>query len=242
MSKFTLVTFLFLSYLSYSQTSRLIYGKVSYLDSYQRNVEIINFTTKKITQTNSVGEFQIEAKINDVLVLLSDNFADQKYKLTQEDFEKEVVSIKLIEKPIALEEVDIERVNAIKSIDVTYNNLKMTKIQKDAARPKVDGVYTGEMVNAMDFVQIGKMIGKLFKGKNSKKNAKEEPMGFKEYALTNFNPSFFSKTLKLKPEETSRFLEYCESDPKSKTAIERNDELTVLEFLLYKKTAFDKLK
>lgn len=242
MSKFTLVTFLFLSYLSYSQTSRLIYGKVSYLDSYQRNVEIINFTTKKITQTNSVGEFQIEAKINDVLVLLSDNLADQKYKLTQEDFEKEVVSIKLIEKPIALEEVDIERVNAIKSIDVTYNNLKMTKIQKDAARPKVDGVYTGEMVNAMDFVQIGKMIGKLFKGKNSKKNAKEEPMGFKEYALTNFNPSFFSKTLQLKPEETSRFLAYCESDPKSKTAIESNDELTVLEFLLNKKTAFDKLK
>ncbi|WP_396155684.1 hypothetical protein [Flavobacterium sp.] len=242
MSKFTLVTFLFLSYLSYSQTSRLIYGKVSYLDSYQRNVEIINFTTKKITQTNSVGEFQIEAKINDVLVLLSDNFADQKYKLTQEDFEKEVVSIKLIEKPIALEEVDIERVNAIKSIDVSYNNLKIAKIQKDAARPKVDGVYTGEMVNAMDFIQIGKMIGKLFKGKNSKKNAKEEPMGFKEYALTNFNPSFFSKTLKLKPEETSRFLAYCESDPKSKTAIESNDELTVLEFLLNKKTEFDKLK
>jgi hypothetical protein len=98
------------------------------------------------------------------------------------------------------------------------------------------------MVNAMDFVQIGKMIGKLFKGKNSKKNAKEEPMGFKMYALTNFNPSFFSKTLQLKPEETSRFLEYCESDPKSKTTIESNDELTVLEFLLNKKTAFDKLK
>ena len=79
------------------------------------------------------------------------------------------------------------------------------------------------------------------KSKNPKNKVKEEPIGFKDYALTNFNPTFFSKTLKLKPEDTSRFLEYCESDPKSKKAIESNDELMVVEFLLTKKAAFDKL-
>lgn len=97
------------------------------------------------------------------------------------------------------------------------------------------------MINSVDFIQIGRMIGKLFKSKNLKNKVKEAPLGFKDYALTNFNPTFFSKSLKLKPEETARFLEYCESDPESKKAIESKDELTVVEFLLTKKAAFDKL-
>ena len=214
--------------------------KISYLDNYQKNIDVINFTTKKITQTNDLGAFFIEAKLNDVLIFLSDKFVDQKYKLTAEDFEKKVLIITLIEKPIALEEVEIQHVKQIKIATVSYNDIRMTKIQKDAARPKTE-VYTGEMINSVDFIQIGRMIGKLYKSKNPKNKVKEEPIGFKDYALTNFNPTFFSKTLKLKPEDISRFLEYCESDPKSKKAIESNDELMVVEFLLTKKAAFDKL-
>lgn len=241
MSKFTLVTFLFLSYLSYSQTSRLIYGKVSYQNTYQKNIDIINFNNKYQTQTNNAGNFTIEAKTGDVLIFMSESFADQKYKLTAEDFNKGTLTIALIENPIPLEEVEIAQVKALKMAKVTYNDLKMVKIQKDAARPKVDGVYTGEMVNAMDFVQIGKMIGKLFKSKKQKITT-EPTLPFKEYAIANFNESFFTKTLKIKPDETSRFLEFCQADSKSKSVIETNDELAILEFLLVKKGEFDKLK
>lgn len=232
---------LLISFIGFSQTQQLINGKVSYRDSYQKSIDVINFTTKKITQTSALGAFSIEAKVNDILIFMSDNFADQKYKLTAEDIQKKVLLITLIEKPIPLEEVEIQKVKKIKIASASYNAVKMAKIQKDAARPKTD-VYTGEMINGVDFVQIGKMIGKLFNSKNPKSRIKEAPMGFKDYAVTNFNPSFFSKTLKLQPEETSRFLEYCENDPKSKIAIKSNDELTVLEFLLTKKGEFDKLK
>lgn len=242
MSKFTALFFLLISATGFSQTEQLISGKVSYQDTYQKSIDVINFTTKKITQTSAFGAFSIEAKVNDVLIFMSDNFADQKYKLTADDFKKKVLIITLIEKPIPLEEIEIQQIKQIKVAAVSYNDVKMTKIQKDAARPKVDGVYTGEMINGVDFIQLGKMVGKLFKSKNPKNKIKAEPMGFKDYALINFNPSFFSQTLKLKPEETSRFVEYCESDPKSKAAIESNDELTVLEFLLTKKAEFDKLK
>ncbi|WP_264520321.1 hypothetical protein [Flavobacterium sp. N1994] len=242
MSKIASLFFLLISYIGFSQTEQLISGKVSYQDTYQKSIDVINYTTKKITQTNALGAFSIEAKVNDVLIFMSDTFVDQKYKLTADDFNKKVLIIKMAEKPIPLEEVEIQQIKKIKVAAVSYNDIKMSQIQKDAAKPKVEGVYTGEMVNAVDFVQIGKMIGKLFKSKNPKKDIKEEPMGFKEYALTNFNPSFFSKTLKLKPEETSRFLEYCETDSKSKTAIQSKDELTMLEFLLTKKGEFDKLK
>ncbi|WP_333599230.1 hypothetical protein [Flavobacterium sp.] len=242
MSKITSIVLLFLSCVCFSQNAKVIHGKVSYQDSYQKNIDVINFTTKKITQTNTLGEFDIEAKINDVLIFMSENFADQKYTLTAKDFQKKTLFIKLIDKPIPLEEVEINQVKAIKIESVSYNDLKMAKIQKDAARPKNKDVYTGEIENGVDFIQIGKMVGKLFKSKNPKSKKAEETMNFKEYAKTNFNESFFSKTLKLKPDETPRFLDYCEADSKSKTAIEKNDELAILEFLLTKKSEFDTLK
>lgn len=241
MSKITSILFLFISCLGFSQNEQLVSGKVSYQNSYQKNIDVINFTTKKATHTNDLGAFTIEAKLNDILIFMSEDFVDQKYKLTQEDFEKKILVITLIEKPIPLEEVEITQVKAIKLASVSYSDAKIAKIQKDAAKPKVLDVYTGEMVNGVDFIQIGKMIGKLFKS-NKPKEVKTEPIGFKEYAKANFNESFFSKTLKLKPDETQRFLEYCEADPQSKTSIASNDELTMLEFLLTKKAGFDKLK
>lgn len=242
MSKLTFTLFLLLSFTSYAQTSKLIKGKVNYKGSYQKNIEIINFTSKKMTTSTVTGEFQLDVKIDDVLVLLSETFADQKYKITAEDLEKNIVLINLIEKPIPLDEVEITQVQEIKGISVSYNDIKMAKIQKDAEeRPKNNDVYTGELINGVDFVQIGKMIGKLFKSKKPK--AKTAPqVTFKEYAITNFNENFFTKTLKLKPEDTGRFLEYCEADPNSKAIIDSTDELFILEFLMKKKTAFDALR
>lgn len=240
MSKITSLLFLLLSCVSYSQTEKLIRGKVSYLDRYQKNVDVINFTTKKASNTNALGEFDINAKAGDALILMSENFADQKYTLTKEDVAKGSVLIELIEKPIALDEVEIKLVKDLKTAAVSYNDIKMAKIEKEQARPKNNEVYTGEMINGVDFVQIGKMIGKLFKSKKPKTSTTE--VTFTEYSKANFNQSFYTKTLKLKPEDTARFIDYCQTDSKSKMAMESNDELTILEFLMEKKTEFDKLK
>jgi hypothetical protein len=241
MFKITAILFLFFSYASFSQT-KLIHGKVSYQDSYQKNIDVINFTTKKFTQTNTLGEFTIEAKANDVLIFMSENFADQKYTVTAEDFEKGIVSIKLIEKPVPLDEVEIRQIKAIKIEATSYNGIKMAQLEKQQSNPVNNDVYTGEIPLGMDFIQIGKMVGKLFKRKNPPATKTEETISFTDYAKANFNESFLTKALKLKPEETSRFLEYCQTDPNSKTVIKNNDELAILEFLLVKKTEFDKLK
>jgi len=241
MSKITSLFFLLVSFAAFSQTEKLIRGKVSYQDSYQKNVDVINFTTKKITQTNISGEFEIYAKLGDALILMSENFADQKYVLTKENFEKGTVFIQLIEKPIPLNEVEIRQIKAIKMEAVTYEGIKMAQLEKQQSNPVNKDVYVGDIPLGTDFVQIGKMIGKLFKSKKPK-TEKQEPIPFKEYAEANFNPAFYSKTLKLKPEDTARFLDFCQTDPKSKTVTKDNDELAILEFLLEKKTEFDKLK
>nr|WP_294773579.1 hypothetical protein [uncultured Flavobacterium sp.] len=241
MTKISTFFFLLFSCTCLSQTTKLIRGQVSYQGSYQQNIEVINYNTKKMTRTNTLGQFEIEAKVDDVLVLLSSHFTDQKYTVTAEDFDKAGVFIKLSENPIPLKEVEILQVKAIKLESVSYNELKMAQIEKQSNAPKVQGVYTGEIENGVDFIQIGKMIGKLFKG-NKPKEEKQEAIPFILYAKANFNESFFTKTLKVKPEDTGRFLAYCEADPKSKTVTQKNDELTILEFLLTKKAEFDQLK
>ncbi|MGC4040573.1 MAG: hypothetical protein QM710_07275 [Flavobacterium sp.] len=241
MSKITSILFLLISCTAFSQTSKLVHGKVSYQGNYQKNIDVVNFTTRKFTQTNASGDFEIEAKANDVLIFMSENFADQKYKLTAEDIEKNTILITLVEKPVPLDEVEIRQIKAIKVEAVSYEGIKMAKLEKEQSNPVNKDVYTGEMPYGMDFIQIGKMVGKLFKSKKPK-TEKQDPIPFKEYAKTNFNESFFSKTLKVSPTETSRFLDYCDTDPKSKTVTEGNDELAILEFLMTKKTEFDKLK
>jgi len=227
--------------LGFSQKEKTIHGKVSFQDTYQKNIDVINFTTRKITQTNDRGEFLIDAKIDDVLIFMSENFVDQKYRLTAEDFEKKTILIKLVEKPIPLDEVEITQVKAIKVAGVSYNDAKMTKIEKDAVKPKVENVYTGEIINGVDFMQLGKMVGSLFKSKKPKE-AQQKPIPFKDYAKANFKESFFTKTLKLEPGDKERFIDFCDSDPNSKTVIAKNDELAILEFLMNKKSEFDKLK
>ncbi|WP_448930717.1 hypothetical protein [Flavobacterium sp.] len=235
-----IASFFFICSLSFSQT-KTIRGRVSYQNLVQKNIDVVNFNTRKATQTNANGEFEIDAKANDVLYFMSSNFADQKYRLAKEDTEKSVIEIILQEKPIPLEEVEITQVKAIRLETIGYDNIKMAKIEKDAARPKVQNVYTGEIENGADLIQIGRLIGKLFKS-NKPKEVKAVPIPFKDYAKANFNQSFFTKTLKLKPDQTERFIEFCQADPNAVTAMKSNDELTMLEFLLAKKTEFDKLK
>ena len=229
----------FISEIGFSQ--ELISGSISNVDAYQKNIDVINFTTKNTTKTNELGQFTIQAKLNDILIFMSDNFVDQKYKLTQVDFEKKFLVITLSEKPIPLKEVEIQKMKKMKVANASYNNIRMAQIQKEAESPQNKDVYTGKMINGVDYWQIGKMVGKLFKSKNPKE-IKEKPLPFKEYAEANFNQSFFSNKLQLNEEETPRFLAFCEEDPKSKTVMASNDELTMLEFLLTKKVAFDELK
>lgn len=241
MSKITSLLLLLISFTGFSQTEKIIHGKVSYQDSYQKNIDVINFTTKKLTHTNTSGEFEIGAKENDVLIFMSEDFADQKYTVTAEDIKKNGISIKLIEKPVPLNEVEIRQIKAIKIEAVSYEGIKMAQLEKQQSNPVNKDIYTGEIPMGTDFIQIGKMIGKLFKSKKPK-SEKQGPIPFKQYAEANFNPAFYSKTLKLKPEDTSRFLDFCQTDPKSKTVTNNNDELEILEFLLTKKAEFDKLK
>lgn len=221
----------------FSQTEQLISGKIISQNSNLRGIEVINIDTKKTATTNNFGEFLIGAKINDKLIILTEKYINTSIVISSKDINKKII-ITLVEKPIELDDVEITNRQKIKPI-ITYEDLAMTRIEKEAARPKNDAVYTGVITNGADFVQIGKMIGKLFK--NKKDVAQAPNIEFKTYVKSNFSEDFLIKVLELKPNETSLFLDFCENDSKSKQIIKTENEFIFLDFLISKKAEFYKM-
>jgi len=117
-----------------------------------------------------------------------------------------------------------------------------SKLEKEAINQKPIGVYDGTLVNSADLMRIGKMILKLFvKEKEMTKNKIPE-IKFKELATATCTQDYFNKTLQLKPEEVSLFLEFCDADPKSKTILENTNPLSLMDFLFAKNIEFKKLQ
>ena len=211
-------------------------GKIICDDLALAKVEVVNETKKTIVLSDLDGRFSILVSENDVLFFIS-----KKCELTKIITSKIVMddadfTIGLKTRSIDLEEVEIksEKKNLLK---VSYADISTIKIQKEAARPQ-NGIYTGQITNGMDFIGIGQLIGKLFKKKNKVKET--VPIDFKKAIKSNFDTLFFLKTLNLKLEKISLFLDFCEADPKSKEIANSDNVLTVIDFLMAKRLVFDK--
>lgn len=211
-------------------------GKIICDDLALAKVEVVNETKKTIVISDLDGRFSILVSENDVLFFIS-----KKCELTKIITSKIVMddadfTIGLKTRSIDLEEVEIksDKKNLLK---VSYADISTIKLAKEAARPQ-NGIYTGQITNGMDFIEIGKMIGKLFKKKNKVKET--VPVDFKKAIKSNFDTLFFLKTLNLKLEKISLFLDFCETDPKSKEIANSDNVLTVIDFLMAKRLVFDK--
>ena len=199
-------------------------------------VEVVNETKKTIVLSDLDGRFSILVSENDVLFFISTKceltkILASKIILNDADF-----TIGLKTRSIDLDEVEIksEKKNLLK---VSYADISTIKLEKEAARPQ-NGIYTGQITNGMDFIGIGQMIGKLFKKKNKVKET--VPVDFKKAIKSNFDTLFFLKTLNLKLEKISLFLDFCEADPKSKEISNSDNVLSVIDFLMAKRLVFDK--
>ena len=224
------------SFSGFSQTEILLKGKVVSENSPIPNAEIVNVSSKKVVVSDEFGKFTIPVKRADLLVVVAKNC-----------FEKQVyLSTAILSQPLLIIDI-VKKANELKEVIVTKEQF-VTPAEISAARSmnsynrtmtaNQTGVYTGEMVNAMDFVAIGKLIGKLFKKKKKKATTK---VNFKEYIAENVDESFLNKTLKLSDEDYFRFLDFCEADPKVADLVKEDNQFNIVNFLFDKKEAFDKL-
>lgn len=113
-SKSTFPIFLFfVSQFVFSQSEKLLYGKISIKDATPQGVHIINLMNEKETVSDSQGAFSIEAKPDDLLVF-SANHLDYMRKIIEiSDYETAVLVIEMTSKINELDEVEVKNYSHI---------------------------------------------------------------------------------------------------------------------------------
>ncbi len=240
--KLLLLLFACTSPFIYSQSHKLLRGKVMSDNFVLEKVDVINKNTQTGTRTNEKGEFILSASVNDSILFYVKDYNLKGIKLNLEDLETNNIIVRIDKKPEELKEVVIHRVDVDWEFDKKWEQLKRDEVEvyRKSKTLKNPGVYDGTIENGMDFVKIGKMLfGGLFKGKKEKAINPEE---FKEVAKTSFDEKFYTETLKLKKQEIEAFLTFCNFDPESKNTISENsNDLILMDFLYKKSIEFKKI-
>lgn len=238
-----LTTISFFTYqLSISQTEKLVHGKVISNNNPLNKVEVINKTAKTSTRTNDLGEFSILVRAKDSLLFFSKDYFFKRLKLTQEEIDQNNILVNMIIKPEELDEVVVTAIKFDK-IKISQHDIDTIKFTKDVSSlQKYTGVYNGTITNGMDFTRIGTGLLNLFKNDKEELKRKTSQTDFKKLIAASIPSDFFTRDLKLKPEEKELFIEFCDAGPRSKTILEHNNVLTTMDFLYAKNEMFKKLK
>jgi len=215
---------------SYSQSEKLIHGKAVNEKFSVEGVGLVNAHNNEVTKTGLNGEFAIKAKPGDTLIFVSANYY-RKVALKQVDIDNPNFTVQLVQKTVNLDEVVVAKqkeFNSQQIVDMQFTPDQNTSI-KNAA------VYDGVITNGVDLMRVGKEVGKLIKGK---KQPEKPKIQFTTFVNTHLDNNFFLKNLKLKPEETALFMEYCKADPKSQEVVQSNDVLKVMDYMTGKNVTF----
>lgn len=221
--------------LSVSQNEKVLHGKVLSQDIPLNKVEVINKTAKTSTRTNNLGEFSIAVKPKDSLLFFSKDYFFTRLKINQQNVDQNNIVVNMILKPEELDEVLITKI-------------KFDKVKFD--REAVSGILVDKQSNNLQQFIPGYKDGTIrnpaqitfgLGGKRPKdKTIPESP--FKKLVKATCPSEFFTKELKLNPDEKELFIEFCDADPKSKTLLENKNILATMDFLFAKNDEFKKVK
>lgn len=260
-NKLSLILFLLIVQFSFGQLvpREIIRGQIISDSTSIDNVTVFNVSTNKGAVTDNLGFFAMYARPKDTLVFSSVIFKSKKLILTESDFKVVVIKIKLEEFINELDEVIVTPTTLSGNLEKDSKNIKVTdlnsglnsgniadlQLEKDFSSSLTNSAMPrdGTILYGMDFVKIGKMVGKLF----AKDKQKEQPIvfttnkNFQEAVKDKFTYHFFTETLGLRKEEIGLFLSYCDSDSNVKNLLAVNKEIDLIDFLISKSKEYKNL-
>ena len=263
MKKNKLLLFLFVitAQISFAQlgSREIIKGQIISEATAIDNVTVFNVSSNKGAVTDKLGFFTMYARPSDTLVFSSVIFKSKKLVLNENDFKVIVLKIKLEEFINELDEVIVTPSTLSGDLEKDAKNIKVTDKQsafngKEIADMQMEKDFQSTQFNTampsdlsipygMDFVKIGKMVGKLF----GKEKSKEKPVvftsdkNFQAAVKDKFTYHFFTETLELKHDEIGLFLNYCDADPNVRKLLATNKEIDLIDFLISKSKEYKNL-
>ena len=207
------------------------------------NGYVFNLNSKTRTFISNQGFFDILAKAKDTLLVSSPSFKSKKIVLHEKDFLKPLFVVALETQTTLLKEVIVRGKTDLKPAIGSTQKIVDMQFTDDAKSSPVNRTMPsdGTIENGMDFVRIFKMVSKVFKKDSVEQAGLNEQVDFSDVVSKGLDRYFFTNTLNLKSEEISLFLDYCESDPKSKSLLKQEDEFLLIDFLISKNEEFKRI-
>jgi hypothetical protein len=254
MKKYNTIIFLLFTLLNFAQSIekvKPVHGQLISDVISVNNVSVVNRTSKTETVTSTDGSFTINSKPKDTLYFNSPDIITMQYVVDEVDFNIEL-KVNVYPKSSMLDEIVIYRHNLTGNIGMDSRSLPTYYRDLDSEiKQKVTGLdLTSEEQNSrklvttleqnmpgviksrpydMDFVAIGKAVGKLFK----KEPKLSENQKIKENVYLMFEKNNLAEQLSMTTTDLNYYLDYLiASEQLNNKKVKNYDALTLLEVLV----------
>jgi hypothetical protein len=231
-------------------------------------VTVRNISSNLNAKTDIDGKFSIRARATDTLFFESPSFISQKYILTQKDFWKEELEIRLHVKITELDELVItpytlsgNLIEDTKRIQVYGDGFAVIDAKK--IMHYEDDVRSGAPINSalpsvfapngsnFNFLALGAGLVSLFiKPSFSKSHSKRvyeerriknlQSKSYSDHLFERFSHNFFVETLKIKNEDIPMFMSFSELNVyELSPLLKPENELKLIEYLIKKASEFN---
>jgi hypothetical protein len=239
------------------------------VDSFDvENITVRNISSNVGSKTDIDGKFSIRARATDTLFFESPSFISQKYILTQKDFWKEELEIRLHVKITELDELVItpytlsgNLIEDTKRIQVYGDGFAVIDAKK--IMHYEDDVRSGAPINSalpsvfapngsnFNFLALGAGLVSLFiKPSFSKSHSKRvyeerrikalQSKSYSDHLFERFSHNFFVETLKIKNEDIPMFMSFSELNVyELSPLLKPENELKLIEYLIKKASEFN---
>jgi hypothetical protein len=260
---------LFTNFLFAQGIERKVLRGIVVVDSFDvEAVTVRNISSNLNAITDVDGKFSIRARATDTLFFESQSFISQRYILSQKDFWKEELEIRLHVKITELDELiitpytlsgnlneDTKRIQVYGDGFALIDAKKIMHYEDDVRmgapiNTAMPNVFAPTGVNLLGLVVVGfvNLVGiKANPKKNSERVFEErriknlQSKSYSDHLYERFSHSFFVETLKIKTEDIPMFMSFSELNVYELSSILKpENELQLIEYLIQKAAEFKK--
>ena len=215
--------FSFFTIVGFSQSEKIIAGKILVKNATPSGVHIINLVNEKEVISNEKGEFKILAKVDDLLVFSSLALDYQRKIIETEDYNTGFFTMEMTAKINQLDEVEVIQYNKINAVDLGILSKKPKAYTPAERRLENAGVFRPTDILLIPFggMPIEPLLNAI--SGRTKQLKKELQIERKEFAILKigdlFPDEYFVVQLKIPKDYVKAFQYYC---------VEKKDFISVL--------------
>lgn len=260
---------LFANFLFAQGIERKVLRGIVVVDSFDvEAVTVRNISSNLNAKTDIDGKFSIRARATDTLFFESPSFISQKYILSQKDFWKEELEIRLHVKITELDELiitpytlsgnlneDTKRIQVYGDGFALIDAKKIMHYEDDVrigapTNTAMPNVFAPTGVNLLGIVVVG-LVNLVGLKTNPKKNSERvfeerriknlQSKSYSDHLFERFSHSFFVETLKIKNEDIPLFMGFSELNVYDLSPLLKpENELKLIDYLIQKAAEFKK--